>query len=263
MQEEKYGNKPQMSWIDINKLSVDQKYQRDVSGKRSKANINVIINNFCWEKFTPITVVKIADEKYNIIDGQHRYTAAKQLGDIEKVPCWIIEKSSVEKQANTFMGINKNRVCTNPYDLYKAEIAAKDPLALQINDFCNQTGIIIPFNGYCSIPCMTIALSTIKKHLRMHNNGYLANAIANIRKAFPNKNSQLKGDILDTLVNLKIELGNKLKNEDIVKALQAFGSVDAITAKGRELKALDASLNASKSHQKVFVSKLREVRKNG
>ena len=34
-----YGEKPEMAWIDIDKLNVDQKYQRDVTGRRSKVNI--------------------------------------------------------------------------------------------------------------------------------------------------------------------------------------------------------------------------------
>lgn len=53
-----YGEKPEMAWVDINKLDIDNAYQRNTNGTRSKENIKKIMSNFCWEEFTPITVVK-------------------------------------------------------------------------------------------------------------------------------------------------------------------------------------------------------------
>lgn len=256
-----YGEKPEMAWIDINKLTVDDTYQRDIRGKRSKANIKHIMENFSWEKFTPITVVKLSSGDYNIIDGQHRYTAAKNLSDIEELPCYIIQKQTIKDQSEAFIGINKNRVYTSPYDLYKAQLAAGNKTAVMIDDFCNQVGIIIPFNGYCSSPCMTLALNTIKIHLKAHNNSYLTEAIHAILAAFPEKNGQLKADIIKTLVNLKIEYGQKFSTQDIVNALLSFGNVDQISAKARELRALDNSLSIPKAHLKVFISKLKEVKR--
>lgn len=256
-----YGEKPIMAWLDISLLSIDKEYQRDITGERSKKNIEYIVSNFCWEKFTPITVVERGNGLYNIIDGQHRYNAALRLGNIPQLPCWIIKKTSIKEQAETFMGINKNRVFTNPYDLYKAKIAAEDKDALMIDAFCNKAGIIIPFNGYCSNPCMTLALKTIQKHLNLHNDIILIEAINIIKEAFPDKCGQLKADILNTLVCLKIEYGAKIKDKDMIAALVSFETVDKISAKARELKALDSSLSASESHMKIFLSKLKEVRK--
>lgn len=256
-----YGNKPNMAWIDIEKLNIDDTYQRDVTRTRSKNNINFIARHFSWEKFTPITVVKTDAGDYNIIDGQHRYKAAKILGDIKELPCWVIDKTDSSKQADTFIGINKNRVSTNPYDLYKAKIASKDTKALRCDEFCVKAGIIIPFNGYCSQPCMTLALSTINKHLSFKNDAYLLEAINCIKSAFPDKIGQLKADIIDTIVCLKVLYGAKIKDDMVVKALKSFENVDRITAKARELKALDGSLSSKQSHQKVFLTKLKEVSK--
>ena len=251
-----YGEKPEMAWVDINKLDVDNSYQRNTNGYRSKENIKKIVSNFCWEEFTPITVVKTEKGTYNIIDGQHRYLACKELG----LPIiYVIDEDADIEVA--FIGINKNRVSTNPYDLYKAQIAAENPDAIMIDNFCNKAGIIIPFDGYCSKPCMTLAISTIRKHLKAHNDGYLLEAIKNIRKAFPETKSQIRSEILNTLVELKIEYGAKIKDEEIQQTLIAFESVDRIIAKARELKALDGSISTGESHKKVFLNKLKEVRK--
>ena len=256
-----YGEKPKMEWISIEKLELDHKYQRDVTGRRSRDNVKLIANNFCWEKLTPLVVTETDSKTYNIIDGQHRYCAAKNLGNIPELPCYIITKSDTQKQANTFMGINKNRVYTTPYDLYKAEIACGEPKAVACDNFCNKAGIIIPFTGYCSTPNMTLALQTIKKHISMHNDVLLNNAVQIIRKAFPNKVGQLKSDIINTLINLKVEYGAKIKEEDCIEALKSFDNVDTITAKAKELRALDGSLSFSKCHLKIFLSRIKEVRK--
>lgn len=34
-----YGEKPEMAWVDINKLDIDNAYQRNTNGTRSKENI--------------------------------------------------------------------------------------------------------------------------------------------------------------------------------------------------------------------------------
>lgn len=66
---------------------------------------------------------------------------------------------------------------------------------------------------------------------------------------------------MNTLVELKIEYGAKIKDEEIQQTLIAFESVDRIIAKARELKALDGSISTGESHKKVFLNKLKEVRK--
>lgn len=255
-----YGSIPEMKWIDIELLRINEKYQRDTRGTRSRNNIEKIMQNFNWADFTPITVSKEECGFYSIIDGQHRYEAAVTLGDILQLPCWIVN-ANTKKQAETFIDINKNRVAVTPYAIYKASLASGDYGAARIENFCNSAGIIIPYNGFCSKPNMTLAIATIKKHLERHNDGYLLAAFHVIREAFPNKNNQMKAEIVNMLVDLKIEYGDRIKNDELIVALRSFEGVDKISAKARELKALDASLSSKEAHKRIFVSKIKELRR--
>lgn len=258
--EDKYGLVPDLDWININSLTIDDTYQRDTLSKRSQQNIKKIKEAFAWSKFSPLTVADLGNNKYSIIDGQHRYIAAKELGDITDLPCWIIPQCQTKSQADAFIDINKNRVYVNNWQMYKAKLAANDENATRINEFLNTVNITVPFNGYCSKPNMTLAIACIGKHLQQHNDAYLSEVIADILKAYPNKIGQLKRDLIDTLVLFKIRNGAKIKDEIIIKTLQAFDNADRITGKAAELRAVDTSLKAGEAHYKVFLNKYKEVK---
>ena len=107
---------------------------------------------------------------------------------------------------------------------------------------------------------MTLAIACIGKHLQHHNDAYLSEVIADILNAYPNKTGQLKRDLIDTLVLFKIRNGAKIKDEIIIKTLQAFDNADRITGKAMELRAVDTSLKVNEAHYKVFLNKYKEVK---
>jgi hypothetical protein len=252
-------NKPVLDWVDTDLLLVDNSYQRSVEGKRSQSTIKLIIDNFDWNEFAPLVVAK-TPEGYNVIDGQHRFIAASKL-KIEKLPCWIIQKSDVNTQADTFVGINKNRVAVNSYALYKAKLAKNDELAKKVEDFCFNNDIKIPASGYVSKPNHTLALQTISKHIMKHNEAYLSEAIKLIKEALPTAIGQIKPDILDTII--KIKQTYKVKNEEIIAVIRNFGDNKMISAKARQLKSLDNTVKTlADAHFRVFCAKIKEIRRS-
>lgn len=48
-----YGEKPEMAWVDINKLDVDNAYQRNTNGYRSKENIKKNNEQFLLGRIYP------------------------------------------------------------------------------------------------------------------------------------------------------------------------------------------------------------------
>ena len=259
MTENKYGLIPDMDWIAIDKLIIDSSYQRDTSSKRSKANVAKIVKNFAWAKLTPLTVAQLDNNTYAVIDGNHRLEAAKQLGDIDELPCWIIPNATTAGQADSFLDINLVRNPVNNWSIFKAQLARGDKKAVDVEAFLNACNIEVPFNGYCSKPNHTLAIACISKHLQQHNDVYLKEIFPLILKAWPDKKEQIKKDLLNTLVTFKIRNGAKAKDDEIIKTLSSFDSANQITAKAKELKALDSSLSFSMAHYKVFLSKMKDV----
>lgn len=100
---EDYGPVPEMRWLPIGKLIVDDAYQREIT-PAGQRNIRAIADAFSWMKFAPVVVSPVAGGAYAIVDGQHRTTAAATIG-VDSVPCLIIQADR-KQQAQAFRAIN-------------------------------------------------------------------------------------------------------------------------------------------------------------
>ncbi len=108
--------------LPIKVLFVDETYQRAVSSN-SVRNIKRICREFDWAKFLPVIVAQDGD-RYCIVDGQHRTTAAATIG-VEAVPCYVLSCTPSEA-ASAFAAINGNVTPVQPIDLWFAQLAAGD-----------------------------------------------------------------------------------------------------------------------------------------
>lgn len=123
------GAAGELAMIAIKDLVIDDTFQRAISTGSVRV-IKRICAAFDWSKFLPVIVVRDGD-KFSVIDGQHRTTAAATIG-ITEVPCYVLACSMAEAAA-AFAAINGNVTPVAPIDLWFAGLAARDPecLALQ------------------------------------------------------------------------------------------------------------------------------------
>jgi hypothetical protein len=128
---------PRLIWADIEDLVVDHRYQRDITGK-SRAAIQRIADQFDWRRFQPILVAPVAGNRMAIVDGQHRAHAAKLAG-LDKIPAMMVPMSLAE-QAAGFAAVNRDLVRVSPLQIYRAELAAQTPWAVQCHQVVHQAG---------------------------------------------------------------------------------------------------------------------------
>lgn len=253
-----------MDWLPVEKLVVDEEYQRDTSSRRSQMNIEKIVENFSWHKFSPITVSEAGIGSYSIVDGQHRVEAVKQLGDVDKVPCWIISGAKKAEQAFAFVGINRDRVATTPYAIHKSLAVAGDKDACMVDDFCYRIGIKINKNTFTigKDPTVTNALGTIRAFLKRKHEEQLSFAVNVIRGAYPFKSGQIKSDIIKCLAALYVKYKDKIKKDVLIEALRSFDDVEIICSKASQLSKLDASVSRQNCMQKIVLNEYN-ARLNG
>jgi len=154
------GRPPKLEWLSIKQLVIDPEYQREITLVGRK-NIRRIVEQFNWSMFAPIMVAGVGANRYAIVDGQHRATAAALAG-VDKVPCAIIEALRGE-QAAAFRAINANTTKLHTVQLFHASVAAKEPDALKVLAVCKQAGIVIPRSlGVCRAR-ETFCVTTIRK----------------------------------------------------------------------------------------------------
>lgn len=136
-----FGRPPRLEWIAIAQLFIDPEYQREITGV-GRRNIRHIAENFNWSMFGTVMVAAIGSNRYAIVDGQHRTTAAALAG-IDKVPCQVVDAPRGE-QAAAFRAINGNTTRLHTVQLFHAAVAASDPESLKVVSVCKAAGIRIP-----------------------------------------------------------------------------------------------------------------------
>lgn len=120
------GPRPQLKWLSISQLVLDNDYQRPLSGG-NWSRIMKIAEAFDWSHFTPCMVAPVEGGKFAMIDGQHRTHAAVICGQTE-VPCAIVDLDEAA-QAQAFVAVNAQVTTVLPHHVFTAALAAGDPTA--------------------------------------------------------------------------------------------------------------------------------------
>jgi len=134
--------KPDLAWVKIRSLVIDDRYQRDL-GPKNISVIRRIAADFDWAMFTPVTVSimrgpRPGREKFVLIDGQHRVHAAALAG-LRLVPALIVDIPP-EKQAAAFAGINSQRTAVTPINMFKAALMAGEQWAVEAEAAVREAG---------------------------------------------------------------------------------------------------------------------------
>lgn len=150
-------------------LWIDERYQRNLS-RKSADLITKMAKSWDWRKFNLPTVVEAEDGRLHVIDGQHTAMAAASRHDIEKLPVKLVDAESLQDRAETFVGINRDRVQVTLGQIFFAELAAQIPEAVGVKAMCDAADVIVlrqppPRNDYG--PGETMAIGTLRRIYRM------------------------------------------------------------------------------------------------
>jgi hypothetical protein len=138
------GPEPTLCMLPIAQLVVDAEYQRPI-GKDGRRAIERIAAKFEWTKFSTVVVAPVSGNRYAIIDGQHRTTAAALIG-IRQVPCQIVALDRAG-QAAAFSAINGSVTKVTPWNIYKAAMAAGEAWAISAMRVCEAAGCKLMTNN--------------------------------------------------------------------------------------------------------------------
>lgn len=161
----KPGPAPMLQWLPVDRLIVDDSYQRPL-GKSNWVAIEKIAENFQWSRFAPVLVAPVEGGLFAIIDGQHRTHAAALCG-IAEVPALVVSVG-VEEQSRAFSWVNSQTVRVTVFHVYKAALAAREDWAVRAEAAVSAAG--------CRL--MTSNASTSAKQPRqVYNIGFIRRQI--------------------------------------------------------------------------------------
>ena len=228
------GKQPYLQWLRISQLMVDPSYQRDIleSGKR---NVIRIAREFDWARFATVVVALAGRDKYVIIDGQHRTTAAALRG-LEKVPCQIVV-ADPPKQALAFAAINANITKMSTMQLHAARVAANDPDALRLKKICAAGGVTLlryPIQATKQKPGETMAVVQLRQALDRYGEKALRIALQCITKTRDGNPGMVRG-LLVLALCATLEAESKwLNHPDIVTTFEKFDFPRAFADAGKQ-----------------------------
>lgn len=132
--------------IDTKLLHTDLSYQRNPNKKKIKH----IVDNFDINALDPL-VVSYRNGRYNVVDGQHRLCAIKELckklgWDSFKIECRIIDGLTEEDECKLFK-ILADRRTVSVGEKAEASYCANDKVVVEIIDCVKQAGLICDFKG--------------------------------------------------------------------------------------------------------------------
>lgn len=204
------GVRPELAWIEIDKMIVDESYQRDTQSRRSRSLIDKMAREFSWRRFQPLIVTRRPDGRFAIIDGQHKREAAILVG-LDELPCMVVPSEDVAEEAEAFVSVNGDRVAVTSLQVHWSKVVARDPKAMRIKAVCDEAGVTIsryPLDNRSIPPKTTMALGAIEQIINRYGDAVAVDALTIMAEAFPEKRGQLRAGAIKGLAMFFAQAGD-------------------------------------------------------
>jgi ParB-like nuclease domain len=191
------GPRPEQALLPVDRLEVDEAYQRKLDQPASQRHIRNIADNFVWNKFMVVAVRPIPGDKWEIIDGQHRVAAAKLCGHA-LVPCQVLNVSTQAEAADIFVAANRDRLPVPIQAVFHAQVAAGNPEAVTVMRLCQQANVKIlrfKMSQRDLPPGVTCAVGSLRWCLRKFGEKIAGEAIKTVAECFGAEKGALRGPL--------------------------------------------------------------------
>lgn len=265
---ENTGEKGRFKNISKTDIMIDEKYQRS----QRQCRIIKIASKFSWKLFGVVLVAQRANGKYYAIDGGHRVQAAMLRPDIDSIPCFVFSDTNTASEATQFIGINADRATLTGANLYKAKIAAKDPIALKLRDSLAAHGIsdgIVSSRNKNTIRCPLVCLPFAR-------NGSIDAVLDFLNEAWPDDPIRLRASFINAVSAVLIkssaigidteELRDALSRTNALRYIHQAAGNQSATGESAMLsiqKSMAAEWNRNKSRRRLSIVKDDPAGTNG
>jgi hypothetical protein len=195
------GEPPAVQFIGVERLAIDRSYQRGTQSKNSQRLIEGIAARWDWRLCTPLLVANREGGLW-IIDGQHRWEAAKLRGDIQYLPCAVGHYTGSAEEAALFVAANRHRVRVNAMDMWRAAVASGDEATVTLEHLVTAAGLAIAQTPQPQAirPGELICTKSLYTAFRIHGGEKVAATLVMIGEAFREQVITYSGLIFGTVL---------------------------------------------------------------
>lgn len=182
-----------MRVVSLADLKIDPAYQRE-----ERAHAEKIAREFDSAACDPLLVAERADGSLWDVDGQQRRRALMSLG-ITHWMAKVVKSSGTEFEARLFSikggatGTVKNLL---QYEVFKAQLAHKDPVALAVQRAVEGAGFKLSLSNHRGWPWIG-AFKMLQRNVKTQGEENLLKALQMIAKAWPGQNNSVSGHVID------------------------------------------------------------------
>lgn len=198
------GNLPTLQFVRPGDIRVDPAYQRSMEAKSSQSLIRRMAQHWNWDLCQPLVLARRVDltERLFVIDGQHRLEAAKLRGDIDQLPCVIVNYANPADEAASFVHLNQQRRPLTKLDLFKAAVASEDPEACAIIVAMKKCGLLpAPHANFISWkPGMVQNIGGLERAWRVHGPLVSKVAMKLLARSYPTEALRYAGSLFPGLL---------------------------------------------------------------
>lgn len=222
------GTMPAMQWALVTQLQVDATYQRSIENSASQTLIRKIAQHWNWDLCQPLVVSRREDGALYVIDGQHRWCAARLRGDITQLPCVVVDYASAAQEAASFVHLNQQRRPLGKLDVFKAALASEDPEAVAIAAALEGAGLSLAAhtNHTAWKPGMVANIGGIESAWRQHGEQATTTALAVLSCAFEGQVLRYAGTIFPGIVAIVAADGDDCQIGPLADMLASRKQVD-------------------------------------
>lgn len=175
--------------IPTGRIKVDTMYQRPLNERRVERMSRD------WSPVLAQTIdVSARNGTFFVIDGQHRLAAARSA-NVEQLAATVHYGLSPAEEADLFAQLNTLRVRPTTHAIFRAQLEAQDPVALEIADAARRADVGLELGmsgGRASSPRVTRAVGAL---LAVHRSGgqrLVFETLKTLRQAWPEDPSALE-----------------------------------------------------------------------
>ncbi len=212
--------RPTLDWLPADSLVVDRAYQRDLTEK-SWTKIRRIGREFTWAKFGALVVAgpdRLGD--YHILDGQHRWEAAKALG-LGRLPCVIVPIEDRAGEAHAFVAINRERSQVTPLHMFHAAVAAGEPDKVAIAKLLEEAGLKVARHPQETKRPRRVTATAALSACYKSSPDALARGLKILAEAQGEVSGGLRGQTIKAVVWLLAAHGDAIDEARLIKSISA------------------------------------------
>ncbi|KKC27338.1 hypothetical protein WP12_04005 [Sphingomonas sp. SRS2] len=217
------GSMPSIEWVQIDRLLVDDSYQRSIETGPSRALIRRIATEWDWRLCVPLMVSRRPDGLY-VIDGQHRRAAAGMRNDIPQLPCCVSTYGGPADEAAMFVAANRARRAINRLDDFHAAQAGGDEDAIAVAALITRVGFSVSRRtGSASwAPGEVAFTSAITKVRKRHGEFTAERALAMMAEAFSGQRLVAGSSVFTAICAVLVSPPPDFDSERLMRALTTF-----------------------------------------